>query len=331
MKLWMLFVAVLLTLAACSSDPGAGAPLGRWLYQLQDADPPEIEGWSGAVIDYSADGTDDAAYTQSEITGIASRGTTPLAYLSIGEAENYRFYWDPDWVETPGSNDFTDDAPDWLGRTNPDWAGNYKVRYWDEDWRVNYLEPYLDRIVGQGFQGVYLDIIDAFEYWADPSSYGDSGETVAGGDPVNDEQEAALRMIELVVWIADYCRTHSALRDRFLVFPQNGERILDYDTDGIYLETVSGIGAEDLWYDETDPQPVDEVQFRLNYLREFRAAGKQVLSVDYVDDGSGYDGGSNIDRIDNYFSECGAEGFFCYAARSDRELDRINRIPGYQP
>ena len=49
-----------------------------------------------------------------------------ISYLSIGEAEDYRFYWDPDW---------NDDPPDWLDEANPDWPGNYKVRYWDPDWQ----------------------------------------------------------------------------------------------------------------------------------------------------------------------------------------------------
>ena len=51
---------------------------------------------------------------------------------------------------------------------NPAWRGNYKVRYWDAGWRaILFGSPgsYLDQIISRGFDGVYLDIIDAFEYF----------------------------------------------------------------------------------------------------------------------------------------------------------------------
>ncbi len=50
-----------------------------------------------------------------------------LAYLSIGEAEDYRNDWDPSWDEHP---------PAWLGDENPDWPGNYAVQFWDSGWQT---------------------------------------------------------------------------------------------------------------------------------------------------------------------------------------------------
>ncbi len=82
-----------------------------------------------------------------------------LAYMSIGEAEDYRFYWQASWDSSP---------PSWLAEENPAWEGNYKVKYWDEDWKKIIFgteNSYLDKIINAGFDGVYLDIIDAFEYF----------------------------------------------------------------------------------------------------------------------------------------------------------------------
>jgi cysteinyl-tRNA synthetase len=79
-----------------------------------------------------------------------------LAYMSIGEAEDYRPYWKPEWKDAP---------PAWLDRENPDWPGNYKVKYWMEAWQRILMGgdgSILDRIVDAGFDGVYLDIVDAF-------------------------------------------------------------------------------------------------------------------------------------------------------------------------
>jgi cysteinyl-tRNA synthetase len=82
-----------------------------------------------------------------------------IAYMSIGEAEDYRYYWQPGWRTG---------APSWLDAENRDFAGNYKVRYWDQAWQdviLNGPDAYLNRITAAGFDGVYLDLIDAFEYY----------------------------------------------------------------------------------------------------------------------------------------------------------------------
>ncbi|MFQ5795846.1 MAG: endo alpha-1,4 polygalactosaminidase [Candidatus Bipolaricaulia bacterium] len=82
-----------------------------------------------------------------------------IAYMSIGEAEDYRYYWQAEWKPNP---------PSWLAEENPDWPGNYKVRYWDRNWQNVIYESndsYLKKILDAGFDGVYLDIIDAFEYF----------------------------------------------------------------------------------------------------------------------------------------------------------------------
>jgi len=82
-----------------------------------------------------------------------------ISYVSIGEAETYRYYWQRKW--RPGS-------PSWLAAENPAWKGNYKVRYWDPAWKkIVYDSPnaYIDKVLSVDFDGVYLDIIDGFEYF----------------------------------------------------------------------------------------------------------------------------------------------------------------------
>ena len=84
-----------------------------------------------------------------------------ISYMSIGEAENYRYYWNDNWLTNP---------PEWLKEENPDWEGNYKVAYWEKEWQdiiYGNDNSYLKKIVDAGFDGVYLDIIDAFEYFED--------------------------------------------------------------------------------------------------------------------------------------------------------------------
>ncbi len=283
-----------------------------WGYQLQNADPSQIANTSFdlVVIDYSRDGSEAGEYTISEIELIKDSGVIPVAYISIGEAEDYRYYWNESWFTNP---------PSWLGHENPEWPGNYPVKYWDRDWQ-KIIFNYLDRIISQGFMGVYLDKIDSFEYWSDPNN----GE----GFHIS-EEEAAARMIDFVASIADYCRNRTGNPD-FLVIPQNGENIIDYDQNGTYLEKISGIGVEDLWYNGLQPNPESYVQERIQYLDLIKEHDKIVLSVDYVDDGTGYVG-ENKERIDDYINKARSKGYIPYAAKSDRALDELNIIPGVQP
>lgn len=78
-----------------------------------------------------------------------------IAYMSIGEAEDYRYYWQAEWKRG---------NPSWLDKENPKWKSNYKVKYWNSEWQAIIFD-YLTRITNAGFDGVYLDIIDAFEYY----------------------------------------------------------------------------------------------------------------------------------------------------------------------
>lgn len=78
-----------------------------------------------------------------------------ICYMSIGEAENYRYYWN-------GLNKKL------LYKENPSWPGNFSVKYWESQWKeVIYGndQSYVKRILNAGFDGVYLDIIEAYEYF----------------------------------------------------------------------------------------------------------------------------------------------------------------------
>ncbi len=82
-----------------------------------------------------------------------------IAYVSIGEAEDYRYYWQSQW---------NTDRPIWLDDENPDWPGNYKVRYWEEDWqKIIYgnNNSYIKKVLNAGFDGCFLDVIDAYEFF----------------------------------------------------------------------------------------------------------------------------------------------------------------------
>jgi cysteinyl-tRNA synthetase len=282
-----------------------------WLYLLQDIDLLAVgeTSFDLVVIDYSQDGDEETRFTSDEISDLKdSPGGSKivLAYMSIGEAEDYRWYWRDAWDrDRDGIPD--SGAPSWLGPSNPDWVGNYKVRYWDEAWQsliYGSADSYLDKIISSGFDGVYLDIIDAYEYW------GPEGESGMERASAPDE------MVDFVLSLAEYARVVKGVDD-FLIFPQNGEALATYSE---YVQVVSGIGKEDTWYDDDAPQPDSYSVEVIDYLDVFSQAGKLVLVVDYV---------TEADLIDSFYILAESNGYVPYS--TVRDLDRITINSGHRP
>ncbi|MDM7925811.1 MAG: endo alpha-1,4 polygalactosaminidase [bacterium] len=283
-------------------------PIRNFVYQLQDVDFSAMgqAGFNLAIIDYSADGTDQAAFSRGRVDSLRSAPAGPsivLAYLSIGEAEDYRFYWQAGW--TPGN-------PSWLGRENPDWEGNYRVAYWDSGWRDIVLR-YLEKIQDAGFDGVYCDLVDQYEYFMERG-----------------RSTAAEEMADLVAAIREAGR----IRDPdFLVFVQNASELPGLVPS--YLETVDGIGQEDIYYgyERDGVATPSEVTSRLEAsLAVFRDAGKTVLTVDYPfslsENRPHFDSSTRL-KIDRAYERSASNGFIPYC--TVRELNYMTVNPGHEP
>lgn len=234
--------------------------LNTFAYQLQYVDLNELSasGYELFVIDYSRDGSDETAFTASEVETLKespSGKKIVVSYMSIGEAEDYRFYWKDEWSDNP---------PGWLDEENPDWEGNYKVRYWQDEWKDIVFgsdNSYLDKIINAGFDGVYLDIIDGYYYWEEK-----------GRETAFDE------MVAFVIEIANYARKVKG-KSGFLVIPQNAAELLE---DPEYRKVISAIGAEDTWFNGDDLQDSEHTDYVLPFFRMLKEEGKPVLTIDYT-------------------------------------------------
>ncbi|MFA6027662.1 MAG: MJ1477/TM1410 family putative glycoside hydrolase [Patescibacteria group bacterium] len=226
-----------------------------WVYQLQDADTEALAStaYDIVVIDYSKDGTDDEAYTYEQIQNLRDSGKIVLAYLSLGEAEEYRFYWQDAWANDP---------PAWLGPENKNWAGNYKVKYWHDAWWETGILPYLDRIEAAGFDGVYLDIIDGYYYW---------------GNHGFGTKKSANRMVKLIQKIRENLET----QNQSIICPQNGESIIDdagASYRDLYWENTNCIGIEDLFYNTSKSDRI----YRKKLLKRYANHNNLILNVEYI-------------------------------------------------
>ncbi len=291
-----------------ATPTGAGSlQLGEvndFLYQLQNLDLQAIgqTAYDLVIMDYSSDGSAERTFLAAEIEDLKhSPGGEKivLAYMSIGEAENYRFYWQDDWdANTDGTPD--PGAPAWLDVQNPEWQGNYKVHYWDPGWQSLIL-AYTDRLLDAGFDGAYLDIIDAYEYYAEQG-----------------RSSAPAEMRDFIAAI----RAQAHQRDpEFLIVPQNAAELVGLLPD--YLQFIDGLGQEDLYYgyDGDDlPTPAQVTANLEQYLDLYVQAGKIVLTTDYA---------WTQAHIEDAYSQARRRGYHPFV--TFRDLDQLIIHPSQPP
>ena len=305
----VLRVFVLIILGACIWPRGAERPIAwadvkSFTYQLQNADLSAIgrTKFDLAVIDYSSDGSAAGRFSAAQIASLQNGGTKRvLAYLSIGEAEDYRFYWQKNWHVPAKASEAGE--PAWLGPVNPEWKGNYKVRYWDPAWQAIVIK-YLDDVIDAGFDGVYLDCVDSFEYW---DADGDSGLKRATADR---------EMADFVLAIAKHARVDRKHPD-FAVFPQNGEALARFPD---YLAAVNGIGREDVFFDGNKRVKGRDVDEATRYLDQFKKAGKLTMTIDYP---------TKAALIEEDYKRSSEKGYVPYV--TVRGLDRLVINKGHEP
>jgi cysteinyl-tRNA synthetase len=210
----------------------------------------------------------DTPWERADLDAIRSgkEGRKVVAYISIGEAEDYRPYWRPEWVRNGRR---TAAAPTWLGIENPDWKGNFQVKYWNVEWQKIML-PAIDDAMARGFDGVYLDIVDGFE------TYEQDGEDFID-DRMNPETKQTYRR-DMVDWVKAIGARARAKNPAALVIPQNGSQLV---TNADFVEVISAIGIEDLFTNGKKFQPASHTDEVLGQLKKMAAAEKPVLVIEY--------------------------------------------------
>lgn len=233
------------------------------LYQLQNASFNNLfkNDFKAAVVDM-----DDANLTALQVAELTGGQKKILfTYISIGEAEDYRSYWqDGGWNTSP---------PKFLLGENPDWEGNFLVKFWDKDWQKVMLAR-VEEAVKLGYNGMYLDIVDAYQVASVRNAYPGS--------------DAALRkeMIDFVIALSTHAK---AIDPNFMVVPQNAVGLVALDEDNprgasnaAYLKAIDGMGVEDLWYDGN--RSASWTKYDLEYIKLALDAGKFVLAASYPTD-----------------------------------------------
>ena len=212
--------------------------------------------------------TGDTPWERTDLDTVrrGTAGRKVVAYLSIGEAEYYRPYWQSDWVS---NGKRTAAAPAWLGIENPEWKGNYQVKYWNADWQKLMLAA-IDETMARGFDGVYLDIVDGFEtYEQGADGYLD--------DRMNPETKQTYRR-DMVDWVKAIAARARAKDPAALIIPQNGSQLV---VEKDFVEVISAQGIENLFTNGNKLQPPSHTDEILGHLKTLALAKKPVLLIEY--------------------------------------------------
>ncbi len=223
-------------------------------YYLTNADPSLLlqGNWTVVILE-------PEEVNASLVAALKARGALVLAYINVGYAEEWRSYW-PSIASEP-----------WVHEQTP-YEGEHFIKYWRPRWLsivVSLAREYLD----QGFQGVYLDNVDAAVILEEmrPS-------WAAGVDP----REA---MIGLICNVSAQVKS---LEPDAKVYVNIGSAV-DMLYDEKLLSSIDGVLREELWYTLADngtvvPQDPAETREALSALLYARSHGKAVIVADPVAD-----------------------------------------------
>lgn len=297
----ILFTALLISLfLACNKEKDTpytstilnGVEISTFMYQIQHLDDnTEID--ELAVTDYDmlivepgfnfTESPYDVNYLVNNLkTKKNGDKRILLAYIDIGQAEDYRTYWKSDWIAPTGN---AAGSPDFLVTVDPDgWSGNYPVAYWDTIWQNIWLQDggLIDQITDFGFDGVYLDWVEAYD--------DDLVRVAANAKGKNPEDE----MISFVESIKEKGKISNT---NFLVIAQNAPYLLDANPN-LYGSIIDGVATEDTWFYGEGDSEWDEPEAgglkggerhkgdystknRIVQNEKYLSAGVPVFTVDY--------------------------------------------------
>lgn len=244
--------------------------------------------------------------------GKSGRRRLVLAYLSIGEAEQARYYW-RSWWKAPTAKSKGD--PDFLLTTDPDgWDSVYPVAYWDARWKkilVRDADSMLSKVLADGYDGVYMDWVEAFYH-----------KQVAGAAKAVGKDPAA----EMIALIRELGAAARKQRSGFILVAQNAPELATGHPE--YLKLIHGIAQEPWLFDgEADagwsspkacdePIPTGDRAYFQKLLAPFLAAGLRVLNVEYAC------AAANVKQAHDLAAKA---GYLPYVTR--RPLDRLTTTP----
>jgi len=156
-----------------------------------------------------------------------------LAYIDVGQAENWRWYWQEGWEPESVYQ------ADWVTDVDPnDWTGNYPVAYWYDEWYNICIygtngNSHLLTTLNYDFDGIYMDWVEGFTHEAVVEQAADEGI-----DATNE-----------MFWLIEELHTLATnVNPDYLVVAQNAADLYKHNP-SLYTQIIDGIALEAIWFD----------------------------------------------------------------------------------
>lgn len=333
-----IFLPTIMKSPAAGSEPMALSEVQYWAYQIQGINEPGVidtlaaSSYDMLVIEptrtdwSSSDKFFDTKTAVSQLkSSLASDDThrkLVIAYIDIGEAEDWRWYWtwSTGW-DCSGAK--PTDWPDYILTCDPDgWTGNYPVAYWEDAWKdiIIYGQntgthadrdytSVIDEVINDGFDGIYLDWVEAFE------------DTTVAAAAQGQSLDPAEEMIDFIAEMQAYGQ---ARNPNFLIIQQNaaalanGRSHLFNVIDAIAQEAIWFDGdATDDWHDSNGYDYVNDASltnYYLTHLANYTNANVPVFACEYA-----------LNHADEAYAKAASHGFVPYVTR--RALSQLTTTP----
>jgi cysteinyl-tRNA synthetase len=184
-------------------------------------------------------------YTKKEISFL-TRKKQVLAYLSVGEAEEYRKY-------------FSTLNKEIIVKENEEWKGNFPIKFWHEDWKKT-LFKYAEEIAEKGFDGFSLDVVDVWEAYENKQLYKE-------------------KMAQLLIELSDHIQKKFPERI-FLI--HNSHQLFEFEEIMLRYTGILQEGLYETWMKEKPDQWWLEEKFQA--LSRLQKAGKFIALLEYTRD-----------------------------------------------
>lgn len=297
-----------------------------WAYQIQGIEEPSVidalaeSKYDLLVIeptrsckgyeDFDAESVVEILH-QSGGTNVVSK--IIIAYVNIGQAEDWRYYWNESWIAPTATER---GSPDFLITTDPDgWIGDYPVAFWDERWKDIVLygnNSMIQQVLDDGFDGIYMDWVGAFSY--DPIV------AVAESEGLDAQQE----MIDFIAEIREYCQNQDP---DFIIIQQNALDI--YDNHSEYFDIIDAVAQEHVLFDGDAgaewgdanagdiPVPEEDTEWYVEKLQQYLEHIKIVFTIDYAREEQ------NIAKVYSFAEE---HGYIAFVTQIS-----LSQLPSYTP
>ncbi|OWA53901.1 hypothetical protein BV898_18320 [Hypsibius exemplaris] len=194
---------------------------------------------------------DDVQLTRDQNALLRGLGKTVFAYLSVGEAETVRPYWQDSWRVG---------APSFLSRQDEKYANGIIVEFWRPEWQAAVMHYMSSNILPFGYSGILMDYLGKYQEFL----------TV--------RPTAAEDMINLAAALANMARISNPA---MLIVTQDALEL--YPISEQYRMMVDGVSAEDVYFQDGKVRRSGETKSKVELLKRAALDKKVVLVEEYVE------------------------------------------------